>query len=332
MFLRGAPNQFTFDVPAANLPNGLFRAGYAQDRDNDGLSDGYETLVSQTIIDLADTDRDGIPDGWEVGYGLDPIERADGTNVDSNGLSNLQKYLSEQQRLRPSEPLGPCSRRTPLVISEIMYNPLAGQNEFIEIYNSHHLAQDISGFQVEVPGDQTFVHTLPANTILQPQALMTVTLTDRLDNGGGRIRFRSSANAVLLDVEYDDDAPWPVQADGAGHSLVLTRPSYGENDPHAWAAGGVHAILIRDLRVLAVMHDESGQSELGPWMPIPDPPVSVIGIVLGTMTFSIVNQGIFFSGLDPNFGSIIIGALLLTAVLSNDSFRAMALRYAAKKK
>jgi simple sugar transport system permease protein len=59
---------------------------------------------------------------------------------------------------------------------------------------------------------------------------------------------------------------------------------------------------------------------------------SVIGIVFGTITFAIVNQGIFFSGLDPNFGSIIIGALLLTAVLSNDKFRAMALSYAARKK
>ncbi len=58
---------------------------------------------------------------------------------------------------------------------------------------------------------------------------------------------------------------------------------------------------------------------------------SVIGIFLGTMTFAIVNQGIFFSGLDPNFGSIIIGALLLAAVLSNDTFRALAMRYAARK-
>ncbi|MHB9010149.1 MAG: lamin tail domain-containing protein, partial [Limisphaerales bacterium] len=30
-------------------------------------------------------------------------------------------------------------------------------------------------------------------------------------------------------------APWPVVADGVGHSLVLARPSYGENDPQAWA-------------------------------------------------------------------------------------------------
>ena len=58
---------------------------------------------------------------------------------------------------------------------------------------------------------------------------------------------------------------------------------------------------------------------------------SVVGIVFGTVTFAIVNQGIFYSGLDPNFGSIIIGALLLTAVLSNDTFRAMALRHSAKK-
>lgn len=58
---------------------------------------------------------------------------------------------------------------------------------------------------------------------------------------------------------------------------------------------------------------------------------SVVGIVFGTLTFAIVNQGIFFSGLDPNFGSIIIGALLLAAVLSNDTFRALAISYAAKK-
>lgn len=59
---------------------------------------------------------------------------------------------------------------------------------------------------------------------------------------------------------------------------------------------------------------------------------SVIGIFLGTLTFSIVNQGIFFSGLDPNIGSIIIGALLLIAVLTNDTFKALSTRVAAAKK
>lgn len=59
---------------------------------------------------------------------------------------------------------------------------------------------------------------------------------------------------------------------------------------------------------------------------------SIIGIVLGTMTFAVVNQGIFFAALDPNIGSIIIGALLLFAVLSNDRFRTLAMNAATKKK
>jgi simple sugar transport system permease protein len=59
---------------------------------------------------------------------------------------------------------------------------------------------------------------------------------------------------------------------------------------------------------------------------------SVLGIVLGTITFSMVNQGIYFTGFDPNFGSVIIGALLLLAVLMNDTFRQMALSYSTKKK
>jgi len=58
---------------------------------------------------------------------------------------------------------------------------------------------------------------------------------------------------------------------------------------------------------------------------------SVIGIVIGTATFAIVNQGVFFSGLDPNVGSVIIGVLLLAAVLSNDGFRALALKYSTRK-
>jgi simple sugar transport system permease protein len=59
---------------------------------------------------------------------------------------------------------------------------------------------------------------------------------------------------------------------------------------------------------------------------------SIVGVILGTITFAMVNQGIFFTSFDPNLGSVIIGALLLVAVLMNDTFRKMALSYSAKKK
>jgi len=58
---------------------------------------------------------------------------------------------------------------------------------------------------------------------------------------------------------------------------------------------------------------------------------SIVGILLGTITFSMVNQGIYFTSFDPNLGSVIIGALLLVAVLMNDTFRRMALSYSSKK-
>lgn len=35
-------------------------------------------------------------------------------------------------------------------------------------------------------------------------------------------------------MNYDSGHPWQPAADGAGHSLVLARPSYGMDDPHAW--------------------------------------------------------------------------------------------------
>jgi len=59
---------------------------------------------------------------------------------------------------------------------------------------------------------------------------------------------------------------------------------------------------------------------------------SVVGIVLGTLTFSIVNQGIYYTGFDANWASLIIGILLLAAVLMNNTFRNLAMTYAPRLK
>lgn len=59
---------------------------------------------------------------------------------------------------------------------------------------------------------------------------------------------------------------------------------------------------------------------------------SVIGIFFGTITFAIVNQGIYFTDFDRNLSSLIIGVMLLIAVMTNNSFRKMALSLPSKKK
>jgi simple sugar transport system permease protein len=52
---------------------------------------------------------------------------------------------------------------------------------------------------------------------------------------------------------------------------------------------------------------------------------SITGVILGTLTFAIVNQGIYYTGLSSDWASFILGALLLAAVLMNNTFRRLAL-------
>lgn len=59
---------------------------------------------------------------------------------------------------------------------------------------------------------------------------------------------------------------------------------------------------------------------------------SVIGIFFGTVTFAIVNQGIYFTDIDRNWSNLIIGLMLLFAVAMNESFRKIALSAVKPKK
>ncbi|MBL9138252.1 MAG: lamin tail domain-containing protein [Verrucomicrobiales bacterium] len=155
------------------------------------------------------------------------------------------------------ESLGPSSRRTDWVLSEILFHPAPradGRNlEFIEIYNAGLIAEDLGGHRIS--GEVNFV--VPRNTLVpaggfvvlapSPDDLRAIygltqvvgEFTNRLNNAGGRIRLHNPAGAVLLEVEYQATAPWPAAAAGGGHSVVLQRPSFGEADPRAWQASAL---------------------------------------------------------------------------------------------
>ncbi len=59
---------------------------------------------------------------------------------------------------------------------------------------------------------------------------------------------------------------------------------------------------------------------------------SVIGVILGTLTFAIVNQGIYYTGWNSDWAALILGILLLVAVLMNNTFRRLALSYGPRTK
>jgi len=152
----------------------------------------------------------------------------------------------------PHEPLGPCSRLTPVVISEIMYTPAprADTNnlEFLELYNSNPYFEDISGFQL-VGDDMNY--TFPPGTVLGGGAFLVVAaspgsiwnvygITNVAGPYTGRLKkadtltLLDDQGAVLLTVPYANDYPWPVAAHATGHSIVLANPTYGEGNPQAW--------------------------------------------------------------------------------------------------
>lgn len=160
----------------------------------------------------------------------------------------------------PIEPPGPSSRRTALAITEIHYNPpgtptaFEPAHQFIELFNSDFTAKELGGFRLEA---SALSYVFPTNVTLPPGGYLVVArdpvalrsvhtnlTADRtlgpwdgnLGRGADTVRLWSPFGALLLEIPFSDHAPWPLAADGEGHSLVLARPSYGESDPRAWAA------------------------------------------------------------------------------------------------
>ncbi|HEY5911014.1 MAG TPA: lamin tail domain-containing protein [Verrucomicrobiae bacterium] len=173
------------------------------------------------------------------------------------GMGIVFASSAADPQLSRARQLSPSSRGTPLIISEIMYHPREPGGtevlEYIEIFNTEPVSEIISGYRISGAVDFTF----PANTSLpgrsfvvvarEPAALRQAAGIDNvigpfagsLPNDGGRVRLSNRAGALLLEVNYQDQMPWPVAADGAGHSLQLARPDYGEGSVEAWSASAL---------------------------------------------------------------------------------------------
>jgi hypothetical protein len=157
----------------------------------------------------------------------------------------------------PHDVLGPSSRKTPIAISEIMWKPAPrtdGKNlEFLEIYNSNPWFEDISGYTLTC-ADMNY--TFPAGTTIGSNSFIVIAavpadiesvygITHVMGPYTGSLKHSETLELldeqtnVLLTVPYSDVYPWPVAADGTGHSIVLANPTYGEGDPRAWEISDV---------------------------------------------------------------------------------------------
>ncbi|MHC4536292.1 MAG: lamin tail domain-containing protein [Planctomycetota bacterium] len=139
-----------------------------------------------------------------------------------------------------------------LVVSEVMYNPDAdgGQLEFIELYNNRAVFEDITGYAFT----NGISYVFETETIIGPKEFLVVAqnpaaleaaygingvhgpFTGRLSNDGERVELSSANGEIVISFRYDDDMPWPVSADGTGHSLILAKQGGDPDEASTYSA------------------------------------------------------------------------------------------------
>jgi hypothetical protein len=142
-----------------------------------------------------------------------------------------------------------------LRITEIMYHPMGGlPNEYIEIQNTGPAALVLDG--VSFDDTQPFAAFTFANMTLAPGQYAVIVADESafrtrygkditvagtwasgaLSNGGENIELRDPFGNTIHDFSYDDNAPWPIAADGTGPSLEVIDTEGDYNDPLNWQA------------------------------------------------------------------------------------------------
>ncbi len=160
--------------------------------------------------------------------------------------------------------LVPAIKAEQVVFSEIMYQPLAGKPEFIEVWNIANTPLDMEKWQFSDGVNYTFPNFNAASTqahFLKPQERIIISsATDAatraaypsipaavrifgpwsaltsLSNSGDKVTLKDRNGVVVCTVTYSDGGLWPISPDGTGHSLVLADENRGIDDYRVWRA------------------------------------------------------------------------------------------------
>lgn len=155
-----------------------------------------------------------------------------------------------------SEPFIPFNSTTDadcvVAFNEVFYHPAPNRPEleWIELHNQLALDQDLSDWSIEGGVRFHFPQgtTLKAGAYLviaaNPAALQTESgvtgalgpWSGRLDNAGDHLVLRNLHGRLMDELEYDDDAPWPIAADGSGASLAKRHPLAPSSPAENWRA------------------------------------------------------------------------------------------------
>jgi hypothetical protein len=191
----------------------------------------------------------------------------DGETFGRYVISTGEEHFPAQLATTPGEP-NPGPRVGPVVISEIMYHPDSGEDEFVELKNI--TTNTVALFDPAHPTNVWKLaglgYSFPTNvTLASNQFALLVAMDPELFRGkygvppnvpifgpyagllqdsGERLELQRpdvpDTNGVAFitvdDVRYNDKAPWPAAADGSGPSLQRRNNAAYGNDPANWQA------------------------------------------------------------------------------------------------
>jgi hypothetical protein len=158
-------------VSAGSLPVNFPHTWLRQQR-RGNVSTGFGGFDGQTWVRLASATI-AMPAQIYLGFAVSSHDPAATVGVRFRDADYATDGAIVSSLALPFEPLGPCSRRTGLVISEIMYHPPEAPGlslEYIEIFNGQDYFEDLSGFRID--GDVHY--EFPAGTVLQSGGFLVV--------------------------------------------------------------------------------------------------------------------------------------------------------------
>jgi hypothetical protein len=138
-----------------------------------------------------------------------------------------------------------------VVFNEIMYHPTGSDAaaEWIELHNQMAVDMDLSGWYLDggvefrfadgtiISGGGYLVVAASPSELEASAGLSGVPgpFSGRLANEGELLQLRNNNDRIMDEIEYGDDAPWPVGPDGSGASLAKTDPNSATMQPENWA-------------------------------------------------------------------------------------------------
>jgi hypothetical protein len=142
-----------------------------------------------------------------------------------------------------------CVLDSTVVFSELMFHP-AGVDEsleWIELHNQMGIDMDLSGWRLDGGVNYSFANgtTIARGgylvVALDPTALADAgtpgalgPYTGNLSNSGEKIELKNNSNRVMDEIDYKDDYPWPIAADGSGMSLAKRDPDFASEPAESW--------------------------------------------------------------------------------------------------